>query len=258
LLINRASPAAWRSATACALVSAAKIERHIDCHCLRTGGAMAGSNSLRCGPPSEAQATAARLEYFTEIYGAADPYGSRDRWYEQRKRRILLSALPRRRFRTAFEPACGTGALTRELSARCAHVLASDFCEQALVQAREALGHVANVSLENQALPADWPGQEHVFDLIVVSEVCSFLQPHDVQAVARLCAGSLATDGVVAVCDWRWPFEARVCAEHCAHDIFNAVGLHRLVRHEEDDFLLGVWSVAPLSVAQREGIVGQS
>jgi SAM-dependent methyltransferase len=211
--------------------------------------------SVRRDHPSEAGAAASRLKYFDELYKEPDPYGSGDRWYEKRKRSVLLSALPRQRFSKAFEPACGTGALTRDLSSRCAHVLASDFCEQALVQAREALGDLANVRLEKQALPAGWPGKEHVFDLVVVSEVCSFLALDEVQAVARLCAGSLSTDGVLAVCDWRWPFDARVCDADRAHELFDATGLHRLVRHEEADFLLGVWSVAPLSVAQHEGIV---
>jgi SAM-dependent methyltransferase len=205
--------------------------------------------------PDAACESPARRQYFHSLYQEQDPYGSKSRWYERRKRSIVLSALPRQRFRTAFEPACGTGELTIDLSARCGHVLASDFCEQALVQARDGPGRLDNVTLEMHALPAGWPTGERRFDLIVIGEVCSFLHADEVAEVAQSCARSLDHDGVLVVCDWRWPFDARLSEAAGAHDVFDAAGLHRLVRHEEADFLLGVWSVAPLSVAEREGIV---
>jgi SAM-dependent methyltransferase len=189
------------------------------------------------------------------LYSEQDPYGSRSRWYEKRKRSVLLSALPRPYFQSAFEPACGTGQLSQELSQRCAHLLASDFCKEALAQARANLRSFDNVTVESHELPAQWPGPGQLFDLIVVSEVCSFLRSDEVQAVARCCAGSLDADGVLVVCDWRWPFDARVGAAESAHALFDATGLHRLVRHEEEDFLLGVWSASALSVAQRDGLV---
>jgi SAM-dependent methyltransferase len=205
-------------------------------------------------PPQRCGQATRRLDYFQDLYRQPDPYGSHSRWYERRKRRVLLSALPRQNFRNAYEPACGTGELSQELSLRCAHVLASDFCEEALAQARASLRRFVNVKVERHELPAQWPKPDQVFDLIVVSEVCSFLEIEDVKAVARSCAGSLDNDGVLVLCDWRWPFDARVSTAELAHEIFNATGLHRLVRHEEKDFLLGVWSVKPLSVAQRDGI----
>ena len=41
------------------------------------------------------------------------------------------------------------------------------------------------------------------------------------------------------------------------HTVFGATpGLHRLVRHAEDDFLLDVWSSSAESVAQQEGLAG--
>ena len=49
---------------------------------------------------------------FDRLYrGGTDPYGLRTRWYEMRKRAIVLAALPRARYARAFEPACGIGVL---------------------------------------------------------------------------------------------------------------------------------------------------
>ena len=206
-------------------------------------------------PASFSPDLGARRAYFDGLYEEKDPYGTRNRWYEQRKRHILLSALPRASFESAFEPACGTGELTRELAGRCDHVLASDFCDAALAQARQRLHRCDNVSIDCHQIPLQWPEGEGPFDLIVVSEVCSFLDAEEIRAVALRCGTSLGDKGVLVVCDWRWPFDARVIRAEAAHEIFDRAGLHRLVRHEEDDFLLSLWSVSPDSVARRETLV---
>jgi 2-polyprenyl-3-methyl-5-hydroxy-6-metoxy-1,4-benzoquinol methylase len=193
--------------------------------------------------------------YFDALYATPDPYGTAHRWYEQRKRNILLSALPHPTYSRVFEPACGTGELTRELAARSSHVLASDFCEDAVAQARERLQMFDNVTVGNQRIPAQWPTSDQSFDLIVVSEVCSFLHLTEIQDVAQRCAASMAPDGVLVVCDWRWPFSARVTDADEAHRVFDALALHPLVQHVEEDFLLSVWSNDPRSVARRESLV---
>jgi len=65
--------------------------------------------------------------YFDGLYGASDdPYALRVRWYEERKRALILATLPRRRYQRAFEPGCGIGEFTVALSTRCDMVLASD------------------------------------------------------------------------------------------------------------------------------------
>lgn len=201
------------------------------------------------------EGTGDRRAYFDALYAASDPYGTRDRWYERRKRQILLSSLPHPTYDRVFEPACGTGELTRELAARSSHVLASDFCEDAVAQARARLCALDNVNFGNHRIPSDWPRSDPAFDLIVVSEVCSFLHLAEIEAVAQHCARSMTPDGVLVVCDWRWPFDARVTRAEDAHRVFGSLALHPLVQHAEDDFLLGVWSAEPRSVARRESLV---
>lgn len=207
-----------------------------------------------CSEPTDfnAHSNEVRRAYFDDMYADSDPYATRHRWYEKRKRQILMSSLPRFRFDRVFEPACGTGELTRDLAARSSHVLASDFCEKAVAQARARLQMFDNVTLENHHIPASWPAGSEMFDLIVVSEVCSFLQLSEIETVVQRCRETMTRDGVLVVCDWRWPFDARVTRAEDAHCVFNASSLYPLLQHAEEDFLLSIWSSDDRSVAQRE------
>jgi SAM-dependent methyltransferase len=193
--------------------------------------------------------------YFDALYAASDdPYASRQRWYEARKRAVLLAALPQARYRRAYEPGCGIGELTLALAQRCDAVLASDFSEQAVALAHQRTEALPHVQVARHALPADWPRDAGGFDLIVLSEVGYFLQRSDMQRVADDCKASLDADGTLVACDWRPDFEQRSLATRDVQGILAGLGLARLVLHEEDDFVLQVWSRDARSVAQREGI----
>ena len=47
-----------------------------------------------------------------------DPWGAQTRWYERRKRSLLLAVLPRQRFDRALEVGCSTGVLAEALKPR--------------------------------------------------------------------------------------------------------------------------------------------
>lgn len=193
--------------------------------------------------------------YFSEMYGASDdPYSVRTRWYEQRKRALLMASLPQARYRRAYEPGCGVGELTVDLAARCDMVLAADFSEQAVQVTRQRTRGLNHVQVERQTLPADWPRDAMAFDLIVLSEVAYFLDETRVQEVARSCGRSLVADGTLVACDWRPDFDERASSTHAVHDALSSLGMARLVLHEEADFLLQVWCGDQRSVAQREDI----
>lgn len=202
-----------------------------------------------------------RAAYFDQLYQHdADPWLVRQRWYEARKRALLLACLPQARHRNAYEPACGNGELTLELARRCNRLLAADLSAQALRAASLRLqqeGLAQQVTLLHQRLPQDWPrtgnGVER-FDLIVLSEIGYYLSPEELALVAEHAGASLAPGGSIVLCHWRAPFAERVQSTVRVHAAFqNLPGLHCLVRHEEADFLLGVWSGDARSVAQREG-----
>lgn len=191
---------------------------------------------------------------FETLYTQADdPYGTRTRWYEQRKRAVLLASLPRPRFRSAYEPGCGSGELTLALAERCDAVLAADFSPAALRSAGQRTAALPQVRLARHRLPQDWPlGQR--FDLVVLSELAYFLPLAQVHQLARHCMDTLDADGVLVACDWRPDFADRASATDAVHAALAAPGLALLATHVEDDFRLCVWARSPQSVAQREGI----
>ncbi len=199
------------------------------------------------------QAVNDRLHHFEQLYQQdEDPWKVHTRWYEQRKQALLLAALPHRRYARAFETGCGTGALTAALAERCDELMASDACESAVRIAQAHLARHAparHVRVVRQTLPMQWPAGH--FDLIVVSEWAYYISLADLQALAQACRGSLAPQGCLVACHWRPDFADR---RHATHDIHARLGGHpgwtRLVHHEEDDFLLDVWSPAGVSVAR--------
>lgn len=202
-----------------------------------------------------------RGAYFEQLYCQdADPWLVRQRWYEERKRALLLASLPQRRYRHAYEPGCGNGELTVELARRCDRVLAADLSAEALRLARQRLLDAAceaNVSLAQHRLPQDWPriapGAEK-FDLVVLSELAYYLSPQELARVVEHSVASLAPGGSIVLCHWRAPFAQRILSTVRAHAAFqDTPGLHRVLHHEETDFLLGIWSNDARSVAQREG-----
>ncbi|AMM23287.1 class I SAM-dependent methyltransferase [Variovorax sp. PAMC 28711] len=199
--------------------------------------------------------TEGKKGYFDALYSeSTDPYAVRTRWYEERKRSVLMASLPQRRYTNAFEPGCGAAELTLQLAERCDSLLASDFSEAAVASARERTQALPNVSIEQQVLPVDWPHAQGPFDLIVVSEIAYFLDERAIRMLARFCAESLAVDGTLVACDWRPDFAERAATTDAVHAALAELGLPRLVRHDESDFLLQVWSRDARSVAQQEGI----
>jgi LmbE family N-acetylglucosaminyl deacetylase len=146
---------------------------------------------------------------------AQDPWGVDSRWYEHRKRDLLLASLPRPRFERVLEVGCSTGALTAALSTRADHVLAVDSSETALAAARRRLEGTPGVDVARLDVPAEWPDEE--FDLVVVSEVGYFLSPAALERLVTRVAGSLTPDGVVVLCHWRHRVEGWVMDAERVH-----------------------------------------
>lgn len=192
-------------------------------------------------------------EYFERLYGEApDPWLVRQRWYERRKQALLLACLPRERYRHAYEPACGTGQLTKALAERCDAVLASDRAARAVETARQTVAHLPQVKVQQHQLPSEWPDQ--IFDLIVLSEWAYYLSEADLTELARRCRQSLSADGTLIACHWRPDFEQRVQSTAHVHACLGFSAWTRLLHHEEHDFLLEAWSPQNISVARMEGL----
>lgn len=194
-------------------------------------------------------APAARTAYFDALYAAdTDPWGLGSRFYERRKRALLLAALPRERFASAFEPGCSGGWLTAELAARCERVVAWDASEAAVEQARARVPE--SVELGTGRIPDQWPDGR--FELVVLSEVAYYCP--DLAALTERIDASLTADGVVATCHWRHPAPDH---PHTAADVHRALRqrFRPVAEHVEADFLLDVLSRDGISVARAGGIV---
>jgi protein-L-isoaspartate O-methyltransferase len=150
----------------------------------------------------------------------ADPWGADSRWYERRKRALLLAALPRDRFARGLEVGASRGALARDLAARCGSLLALEQGAQAAASAREQLADLANVEVSRAAVPDEWP--DGTFDLVVVSEVGYFLSPLALDGLVDRLSGALTDDGVVVLCHWRHPVEGWVLDGPDVHAVVRA------------------------------------
>lgn len=195
--------------------------------------------------------------YFSQMYQAhSDPYQVQSRWYELRKRDVLLAALPRKHYQLAYEPGCGTGTLSVLLAERCHQLICSDSSAEAVAIATQKLRHLSKVAIQQEYLPGDWPVAHGQFDLIVLSEMLYFFDENQLHALIALCGKHLRADGTIVLCNWKHDFKQRVLATDYISERFRTMpGLSCLVRHEEEDFLLEVFSFNPKSVARQEGIV---
>ncbi|MBA1188095.1 class I SAM-dependent methyltransferase [Pseudomonas entomophila] len=184
-------------------------------------------------------------QYFADLYaGNDDPWAFRTRWYERRKRDLVMASLPRQCYERIFEPACANGELSALLAERCATLLCQDLDPNAVDLARARLAGFANARVEQGHLPADWPGGS--FDLIVLSEVGYYLNPTEWLQVIEQSVASLTYDGGLLACHWRHPIAGCPQDGREVHDLLaKHLPLYSVFRHEEADFLLEYWSCQP-------------
>lgn len=180
-------------------------------------------------------------DYFRELFEHSDdPWAFDRRWYEQRKRDLTLACLPRQRYARAFEPGCANGVLSHALAQRCDSLLAMDLTPRAVELATQRLAPFEQVEVCQGGLPQAWPTGH--FDLIVLSEMGYYLDPHAWAQVVEHAAASLAEGGHVLACHWLHPIEgAPQQGEQVHWALEQGLGLEKLASHREQDFLLEVW-----------------
>ncbi|WP_296953088.1 methyltransferase domain-containing protein [uncultured Massilia sp.] len=190
---------------------------------------------------------AARRRHFEALYAHdEDPWQVRAAWYERRKRAVLLAALGRPSYRSAFEPGCGNGELSASLAARCERLLACDGAAGAVAAARrrlqgDALAHGA-LRIEQRSLPAQWPRAER-FDLVVVSELGYYFDAGAWRDLVAQAASNLEEEGELLMCHYVHDFDDRAASTASVHAAADAIpALVRTVQHRDADFLLEVWT----------------
>jgi SAM-dependent methyltransferase len=180
--------------------------------------------------------------YFDALYKeSADPWALSSRWYETRKRAVIMACLPAKHFRRVFEPGCAGGELTLQLAPRANELLATDLHERAVEQARARLIAYPHVTVQEGKLPHNWPRGS--FDLIVLSELGYYFEAKEWASVIQHAVDSLSDDGVIVACHWRHDFDVRCQSTVAVHAaIHMRPELLLQVDHVESDFLLQVWS----------------
>jgi SAM-dependent methyltransferase len=207
--------------------------------------------------------TSTPASYFEAMYrDTDDPWHLGERWYEQRKYALTTAALPRARYRSAFEPACSVGALSVLLAERSQRLLSCDRSPRAVAAAATRLADHPHARVEHRILPQQWP--TGTFDLIVLSEFLYYLDPAGVAEILELAVRSLEPGGTLVGVHWRHPVPDHSQHGEAVHRAIRATpGLVRIAAHSEPDFLLDVLVRPPsadvteparLSVAAAEGL----
>lgn len=124
--------------------------------------------------------------------------------YQRRKYDILLSFVPRRRYRRVLDLACGIGEMTRRLAPHVDEILGLDISDLAVEQARLRSASLPNVLYKRGdvlALDQSFDGR---FDLVVLADTLYYLSPLDDAVLKRVresVAGLLAPGGILLLAD---------------------------------------------------------
>lgn len=188
---------------------------------------------------------------FDALYAEADPFGYRLRWYEARKRQLLLAMLPAYRYARAWEWGCSNGETTALLAQRCDVVLATDISARAVELARERLTGLDQVNVACMRHPQQWPSG--TFDLIVFSEVGYYLDTTALtDTIDRF--GVVRGTTTLLACHWKPSFvqaHRNGAAVHAA--LTDRLGRPSM-RYDDEDVVMEVWSPDARSLAHREGL----
>jgi SAM-dependent methyltransferase len=189
---------------------------------------------------AEPPAASVSLEHFTNLYLAKDdPWDLATKWHDERKYAVTVASLPRRRYRSCYEPGCSIGLLTRLLARRCDEVLAVDSVESAVVQTRDAVREFRHVRVARANLPADLP--DATFDLIVVGDLLYYLSAGDLETVLDALVERLEPDGDMVAVHFRDRQNPGSYDGFNVHaSLLERPGLERLVHHEDEWFLLDI------------------
>lgn len=192
--------------------------------------------------------------YFDQLFADNDdPWAFRQRWYERRKRALTLALLTRPRYASIFEPGCANGELSFELAPRCDRLLCCDTASAAVALARSRLLGFPHAQVNQSRLPEQWP--EGQFDLIVLSELCYYLDACDLSRLIDCALASLTHDGQLLACHWRPPIDGCPQTAEQVHALLGQrLHMPLLASHHEHDFLLDLWSRDGTSVASLEGL----
>ncbi len=102
-------------------------------------------------------------------------------------------------------------------------------------------------------MPEEWPPGQ--FELIVLSELCYYLDAEDLQRLIDCALNALTDNGQLLACHWRPRIVGCPQTAEQVHEMLaQRLGMAHLAHHHDSDFLLDLWSRDGTSVATHEGL----
>lgn len=139
--------------------------------------------------------------YFDNLYSDnPDPWGFETSEYEANKYSATIAALPKSRYRAAFEIGCSIGVLTAHLAERCDSLLSVDVSEKAMQRAIQRCQHLPQVSFQLMRVPEEYP--TGLFDLTLLSEVGYYWSWEDLKKSQQLIIDHLQPGGHLLLVHW--------------------------------------------------------
>ena len=140
-------------------------------------------------------------DYFESMFlSDEDPWNLESSPYEQAKYDHTIHALAGRTYAHGFEVGCAKGVLTRKLAPCCDTLFAIDVSGVALKAARQRCTPFAHVSFANMTFPELTP--DHIFDLIVLSEVVYYWSDRDIRRAGEWIYQHLSPGGDLLLVHW--------------------------------------------------------
>jgi len=147
------------------------------------------------------QANSLPPNYFDALYQAdPDPWKFETSEYEANKYAATIAALPKPRYRSAFEIGGSIGVLTEKLADRSDALLSIDVSNLAQDRAIQRCHHLSQVKFQIMQVPKEFPDQK--FDLILVSEVGYYWNWDDLRKAQQQILESLEPGGHLLLVHW--------------------------------------------------------
>ena len=181
--------------------------------------------------------------YFDNLYSAdPDPWKFETSEYEANKYAATVAALPKQRYRSAFEIGCSIGVLTQKLASRCDSLLSVDVSEQALEKAIECCQNIPQARFQIMSVPERYPKQ--MFDLTLVSEVGYYWCWEDLKKAQQLILDRLEPGGHLLLVHWTLYANDYPLSGDEVHDAFFELvptQLRHLAQQREEQYRLDLF-----------------
>ncbi|MBD2234700.1 SAM-dependent methyltransferase [Phormidium tenue] len=183
-------------------------------------------------------------DFFDTLYQAdPDPWRFETSDYEAAKYAATLAALPKPRYRSAFEIGGSIGVLTEQLAPRCDGLLSVDLSALAQERAIQRCQHLSQVRFQLMNVPQDYPDES--FDLVLLSEVGYYWCQADLCRAQQLIYESLEPSGQLLLVHWLHEapsYPLRGDDVHNAFQAFAAIApLNHLYSHRTADYRLDLY-----------------